>query len=300
MKTIPASEYPAQDWPRPSPLRKPYTFHRVRVDATDSDPAERDPDQSERDWQLAVHHLRGPIQPHLSRLVPGDIDSIVKFVERLGLDELAIWGMTLESDKLNEPWHRLYADLTPLDNGVATVPQTHLSEAWASAAVPFAEEQTRLDEAYRYAARSEGADQTIRFLRDHWRSGPRGTHLKTRTFPHPEIDLVTWPIKPVDDAETLAIVESPAHILARAWLELYDHLQANGAPKICKGCQSPFIGTRSDQEYCTRECQLQSHGKDRRNRDSYRREYERMYQQKRRGTITDAQFAAWKKRQGRG
>jgi hypothetical protein len=221
----------------------------------------------------------------------------VRFAERLGLDELMIWGMGLEDSGLDEPWHQIYRDLSKLTDGVANVPRAHIVEAWTAARQVFADERTRLEEAYRYSAQSEGADATILFLRDHIRS--RTGNLKSQMFPHPEIDLVTWPIKPVDDAETLAIVEAPNGIFARAWLELYDDLQVSGAPKLCSGCQTPFIGVRDDQEYCTRECQLRTHGRTRRSRDSYRREYESMYKKMKRGTITDAEFESWKKRQGR-
>jgi predicted nucleic acid-binding Zn ribbon protein len=301
VNTTPASEYPPGKWPRTSRLWKPYTFHPIRVVEGDTPTAIPNPDQSERDRQLAVHHLKGPIHPHLLRLVPGSHDSIVDFAEKLGLDELILWGMSLGDDYLTAPWLQLRVDMRHLDDGVATIPAVHLLEAWGfgSQTEAFAKEQTRLHEAYQYAT-DYGADETVLFLRDYWRVTHPEAGLESWSFPNPEMNLVTWPVEPIDpmgDVESLALVEAPAHIFARAWLELYDSLQASGAPKICPRCGTPFLGVRKGQTYCSEECQETDYG--RRRRSDYRREYERMYQRMRRGAITRDEFADWKKRQGK-
>jgi hypothetical protein len=302
MKTIAASAYPPSDWPRSGRLRKPYTFHRVRIVEGDATTAAPGPELPERDWQLAVHHLKGPINPYLLRLEHGHYPSIVRFVEQLGLDELTLWGASPDDRDtyLTEPWERLLADIWHLTDGVAMIPADHLMDAWSvgSQADAFREEQTKLREAFAYAAQSEGADQTIRFLRDYRKITHRSVGLESWSFPNPELYLTTWPVQPMDDEETLALVEAPAHIFARAWLELYDELQASGAPQICPRCNTPFIGSRRNQTYCTRDCQDRDYGQ-RRRRGEHRREYERMYQRKRRGTITSDEFETWKKRQGR-
>ena len=179
-------------------FRKPYTFHPIRIVDGDTPTAIRNPDRSGRDWQLAVHHLKGPIHAHLLRLVPGSHDSIVDFAEKLGLDELILWGMSLGDDYLTAPWRQLVEDMSPLDDGVATIPAIHLLEAWGfgSQTESFAEEQTRLREAFQYAA-DYGADQTILFLRDYWRVTHPEAGLKSWSFPKPEMMLVTWPVEPV-------------------------------------------------------------------------------------------------------
>ena len=148
MNTTPAAQYPPGKWPRTGRLRKPYTFHPIRIVDGDTPTAIHNPDQSEPDWQLAVHHLKGPIHAHLLRLVPGSYDSIVGFAEKLGLDELILWGMSLGDDYLTAPWRQLAEDMSHLDDGVATIPAVHLLKAWGlgSQTEAFAEEQTRLQE----------------------------------------------------------------------------------------------------------------------------------------------------------
>jgi hypothetical protein len=279
----------------------PYTFHPIRIVDGDTPTAIHNPEMSDHDWQLAAHHLKGPIHAHLLRLVPGSYDSIVGFAEKLGLDELIRWGVNLDDGYLSAPWHQLYQDMRDLDDGVVTIPAVHLLEAWGfgSQTTAFTEEQTRLHETYQYAA-DYGADQTILFLRDYWRVTHPEAGLESWSFPNPEMNLVTWPVEPIDpmgDVETLALVEAPAHIFARAWLELYDGLQERGAPNFCPRCSTPFIGSQKGQKYCSRECQDADYG--RRRRSDYRREYERMYKRMERGTITRNDFTGWKKRQGR-
>jgi endogenous inhibitor of DNA gyrase (YacG/DUF329 family) len=279
----------------------PYTFHPVRVVDGDTPTATHSPELSVRGWQLAAHHLKGPIHAHLMKLVPGSYDSIVAFAEKLGLDELIAWGMTLDDDYLAEPWHQLYDDMGSLDDGIATIPAIHLLEAWGlgSQTEAFTQEQTRLREAYQHAA-DYGADETILFQRDYWRVAYPEANLESSSFPKPEITLVTWPVEPIDPmdrGEPLALVERPAHIFARAWLELYDDLQERGAPQFCPRCKTPFISTVNSQRYCSRECQDRDYG---RKRDTeYRRHYQRMYKRMQRGTLSQEEFTAWKQRQGR-
>ncbi len=285
MKTPGPARWPTGDWPRAARIRKPYTFHRVRID-NELDPlASR---REDRQWQTAVDHLKVPIHPHLLKLEPGHFESIVRFAERFGLDELIRWGVYLDADYLTDPWHQLALDIALLDDdGVATVPARHLLEAWGigTTTQAFREEQSQLRQGFEIAASSEGADDAFQAI------------VETRGHVIPEVNLIAWPITPVDDEETLALVESPANIFHRAWLELYDELQEGGLPRPCLRCGNPFIGARSNHEYCSRDCQLQAHGK--RRRTPYRREYERKYQQMRRGRITKDEFDEWKRRQGK-
>jgi hypothetical protein len=287
MKTVPISKYPPADWPRSERLRKPYTFHPVRVVEGDTQTTPRDPNLSGRDYQLAVRHLKGPIHPHLLRLQPGSYPSIERFVEQLGFDELMLWGMGLDEDYLTKPWHQLGENLEHIEDGFSTIPKDHLERAWCwgSQQDAFEDEQGRLRQAFDIAQRSEHADEAIRTMRE-----------ATGVWPKPDIRLILWPFSPDSDEEMATIVETPADIFARAWLELYDELQDNGIPSRCPTCGTPFIG-RDGQVHCTRDCQLRDYGQ--RRRGNYRRGYERMYQRMRRGTITPDEFEAWKKRQGR-
>jgi len=296
MRVSSASEYPPEKWPRPTRPAKPYTFHPIRL--VDGENPTGTNSQSELDFRLAVNHLRGPIHTHLLKLVPGDYESIANFAEDLGLDELILWGMGLEDDYLTEAWHQLGVDMLYIEDGFGTIPKIHLQEAWGfgSQTNVFAEEQTRLREAYEYFAK-EGADAALQLFQDYWKPTHSDVGLETWQFPIPELMLVTWPIQPMESSDgsqpSLGIVEAPAHIFARAWVELYDELQTGGVPKLCPRCSTPFIGKRKGQKYCDRKCQ------DQRSRSESQREYERMYQRMRRGNITRDEFAKWQQRSGR-
>jgi len=293
MRISSPSEYPARKWQRHTQLRKPYTFHPVRI--VEGDVPTGTEKLSDPDFRLAVKHLRGPIHPHLLKLVPGQYESVADFAEELGLDELIMWGLNLESSHLQDQWFQVWSSMNHLEDGFSTIPKVDLSDAWGfgSQTVAFAEEQTQLREAYDYVEQ-HGADAAIIFFQDYWKSTHRDAGLETSRFPRPETRLETWPIQPKDDSQpTLGIVEAPAHIFARAWLELYDELQIGGVPKLCPTCNAPFIGTRKGQKFCSRKCQ------DHRGRSESQREYERMYQRMRRGTITPDEFTAWQQRTGR-
>ncbi len=293
MKITSPSEYPVEKWPRFTRPRKPYTFHPVRLVEGDSPIGSEK--LSDKDWRLAVKHLRGPIHHHLLKLIPGDYESIAKFAEELGLDELISWGMTLGDDNLEDAWHQLSRDGIYLQERFVTIPKIHLLEAWGfgSQTSAFAEEQERLREAFEYLA-AEGADAAIQFFQDYWKPTHPDAGLETWRFPIPELVLVPWPIHPKDDDHpSLGIVEAPAHIFARAWIELYDVLLAGGVPKLCPRCSTPFIGKRKGQKYCDRKCQ------DQRSRSEHQREYDRMYKRMRRGSITREEFAKWQLRSGR-
>jgi hypothetical protein len=242
-----------------------------------------------------VKHLRGPIHPHLLKLVPGRYESIANFAEELGLDELIRWGLSLEERHLQDQWLEVWSSMNHLEEGFSTIPRIDLSDAWGfgSQAQAFAEEQTRLREGYDYLER-HGADAAINLFQDYSKLTHPDAGLKTGRFPHPETRLETWPVQANDDSQpVLGIVEAPAHIFARAWLELYDELQIGGVPKLCPTCNTPFIGSRKGQKYCSRRCQ------DQRTRSEAQRERERMYQRMRRGTITRREFAKWQQRTGR-
>jgi hypothetical protein len=293
MKTRRATEHPPPAWTRTSRPFQPYTFHPIAI--VDQDETTDTPQPTNDEWRLAASHLREPIHKHLLKIVPGDNDSIIAFATRLGLDELISWGLDLKDEYLRDPWLQLSTDISRPIDGVAHVPRFHLIEAWGkcSTVEAFREEQTALDEAYRYFT-DEGADQALHFFQDYRKPTHRDAGLDTWRFPTPTLRLVTWPIQPVDDDQpTLAIVEAPNHIFDRAWIELYDELERGGVPKICPECDVPFIGQRKGQQFCGRGCQ------DKRPRTDEQREYERMYQRMRRGAITQDEFNAWQQRTGR-
>jgi len=301
MKTIEGEAFPANEWKRRSRLRQPYAFHPISL--IDGEEPTGSPIRvaanTIEEWRTSVRFLKGPIHPHLFKLIPGDWDTISRFATEFGLDELIQWGIRHDDQYLSEPWVQLWTDLSFVDGGASTVPKVHLLEAWGlgSQAEAFREAQTQLREAYKYAEQNT-EDATLEFLHHYSKLIHNDPGIESWSFPSSvETRVTPWPVDPIDpkNARTnpvLGLVEKPADIFSRAWLELFDKLQEGRVPKSCPRCADPFIGERTSQKYCSRRCQ------DNRRRTERQRLLEKMYQRKRRGTMSSDDFENWKKREG--
>lgn len=288
MRIVKAMNIPVSAWPKSGRPRKPYTFHAVDVAPLDGGPTLGESLSSDEEWQFAVSQLDEPIHPELLKLEPGNFYSVVAFSDRLGLDELIGWGITHQDSVVARSWMKVAIEWGRGRRNPARVSPETLLDAWSigSGVDAFTEAQMKLRRAFEIAEHAEGADEALEAMR------------AEDAYEIPQVNLIGWPVKPADGSGALTLIEAPDGIFARAWLELYDHLQEDGLPKYCKGCGVPFIGGRISQKYCYDECRIE-YGDRAYSRDPYRKQYLKLRQRVRRGTMTTEEFEAWRRKQGR-
>lgn len=299
MRTVPSSEHPITSWSRGTRPRRPHAFHTVELASGWELPEPNGPPPSVEEWFQAERYYLGPITGPFLELVPGDFNSLTGWIDDFGLDAIIEWGWTWATDNedplIAQAWEDLYASMRsyPLP---AKVPTKQLEYAWCASFTeePFAEAQSNLRNILTIIAEAQrdyGDDEAIRVLRDH----SDLTHPKHS----PQIQVHTFPISTTDSpTPVIGFVETPRTIVDRVWLELYERLETGGLPRFCPTCGDPFIGIRRNQEYCSTACQQASFD-ERYAMSPYRREYQKMYQRMRRGTISPTDFETWKARVGK-
>jgi hypothetical protein len=259
---IPADRHPKSKWRTVTWPIEPYRYETVWV-SPGPRPFRRSPPR-------VAYCYKGSIGDHLIRIQPGDNESLNSFVEQFGLHEFLEW--TQERDLA--AWNTIYSDY---QTGRRSFAGTDLRDAWTDPATikAFTLDLLPLQDAYT-RAQEEG-------LNEHVLSEVLGL-----AWEHAAVNF-----DPVVNVDTGAIVIRPAHIFARAWLELVTSIADRGlTPRTCPNCHETFTPKRSDQDYCRAECRLQFADK-RRNKAQRRKDYKKKHQQMQRGTITQAEYDAW-------
>jgi hypothetical protein len=271
-----------ENWPRITRLREPHQYwQRPVVDERyESDTGEDllDPDD-------LVYHL-GNVSPDLLRLKPGDTDSLVEFVDALGIVGLVTWAGGPRPGNLAKGFEAWEPLCIAVQDGDPTLYRPDLHAAWthANTVERFTTEHTQLTKGWDEAtAIRETADNKQAEARASLRRELVAAHFQ-QPYPFELVIAVT--------TVTDQIVERPRHILARSAFELIDALQDN-LPKRCEQCNTPFARARSDQRFCRPKCQ-QSAFQKQHDKTPYRKAYSRMYRRYKRGNITEAEFVAWK------
>lgn len=272
-----------QNWQRITRLREPHEYWQQPVieEKYESDTGDErlGPDKS-------VYHI-GNVSPDLLRLKPGYTDSLVEFVDALGIVGLVAWvggprpGNLIEGFEVWEPLCIAVQDRDP------TLYRSDLHAAWThpQTIARFTEEHTRLTNGWDRATEiRETTENEQARSRAELRRELVATHFQ-HPYPYELVIAVT--------SVTDQIVERPRHILARSAFELIDALK-DQLPKRCERCDTPFTPMRSEQRFCRTKCQQATYQQEY-DRTPYRRDYSRMYRQYERGTITETEWLAWKK-----
>jgi hypothetical protein len=259
---IPTERHPTSKWRTVTWPIEPYQYEPVWVS----------PGPRPFRWSPppVAYFYKGPIGDHLIRIQPGDTESLTSLVKQFGLHELLEW--TQERDLT--AWNAIYSDY---QSGRRSFAGTALRDAWTdpSTTKAFTLDLRPLQHAYTRAQKPG--------LNEHALS---------------EILALAWEqhavnFDPVPNYDTGTIVIRPAHIFARAWLELVTFVADRDlTPRTCPNCNEAFTPKRSNQDYCRAECRLRAADK-RRNQVKRRKEYKKKNQQKQRGTITEADYDAW-------
>jgi hypothetical protein len=225
----------------------------------------------------AVYHV-GSVTPYVLRLIPGDTDSLLEFVDALGIVGLVKWvgGPAPAGIKTGfETWEPLCTAVLVRE---PTLYEPELRAAWThpNTIEQFSAEHERLTKAWEMATDEDDPKLAL----------TRGLIKAFFQQPYPyELEFAVT-------SRSGKIVERPRHILARSAFELLDTLERR-LPRRCELCTTPFPPSRSDQRYCGSKCADRAFrlGYD---KTKYRKEYQKMYRRHRRGTITEAEWIAWK------
>lgn len=271
-----------ENWRRITRLRAPHEYWQQPVveKKYESDTGDDllGPDDS-------VYHI-GNVSPDLLKLKPGETDSLVEFVDALGIVGLVTWvggprpGNLIEGFEVWEPL------CVAVQDGDPTLYRPDLHAAWTHPETieRFTIEHTRLTEGWQRAA-------DIRDAENNEQAEARGQLrrlLVSAQFRQPYPLELSIAVTSLTDQ----IVERPRHILARSAFELIDALTSR-LPKRCERCTTPFAPLRSDQRFCRTECQQASYQKTY-DQTPYRKEYSRMYRRYKRGSITETEWLEWK------
>lgn len=261
-----ADQYSVSQWPLSVRARRPYAFRPIAIDGGVGQPS----------GPPREYFYRGAIGNQLLRLDPPEPEGFLKFVSAFGLFELAKWAGDLGLLEWESLEMRLRA-------GETTFSRRSLLTPWRTEATAskFSLSRALLEDAYRDAhAISEWQTAMNAVIERGWEAG---------AF---KIELELHPV-------TAQIVERPTHIFSRAWFDLIDALEKrHTAPRPCLYCHELHIPRRSDQKFCSLECQ-QAAASQRRSLDPRRRAYKTKWAQFKRGAITRSEFEAWRSQQQR-
>ena len=289
------------DWPIITRVRWPYTWDPITVDRG----AERPPPHAPSDGSDRLV-TRKPIHPHLLRLRAGDPESFADYVEEVGLLEFLPWVHDVvdsQSPGLRElvgtyeRWRQRIlwcGDLEAVWTGPATIGAFDDARQYLRSAYLFATGTPLIP--------SNASSDVEAAARDLGLVPPDDPREIAALIHELAWKQSTFKIKTWFDSATSRTVEQPAHVFARAWLELLDLLEQGGLTRLCPHCGNPFAPGRSNQKFCQHLCQQFAYDR-RANSDPDRREYKKMEQRWRRGTLSDEEWqeykAAYAKRQRR-
>lgn len=316
--TRPAAGSSPRDWRLVTRARRPYTFDPITIDWSPQRPAPTSP-RTPDERQV----LRGPIHPHLLKLKPGDPESFAQFVENFGILEFLPWLMDQDVFPNGHPdaWRPVIGTYEVL--GQRTLWYPDLEAAWTDpmTQICFTDAQDHLRSAYRDAT-EDAPDDPDHGLESDADPDPeaRAAHLRgvmiesaegepdlgaieaavatflalTRPDPDPDAaaeeyyERAWWSsalkVEFWYDPPTKRIVEQPAHIFARGWLELADLLEKGGLTRTCPYCGNPFAPRREKHRFCSHECQQHAHDK-RANQTPERRAQKRNHMRRARAAL---------------
>ena len=275
LRTVNADKLSVTDWPVGSSRpRRPFLIHETRVIADDNWAQE-----GHAASQIAERlYLRDTIHPHLLRVEAGNVESLTQFLTDFGAIELleavvASGILTLEVVSEEHVWPFIIDSwLRAVEHGrVIVFRESLLEKAWTNPAIIdwFAGEQHWLKSGLTAAA--EGLDAFGR------------------------TDYLAPVVRVLWDPQEQRFIEEPGDIFHRSWLELLDKLETY-LPRFCLFCQLPFVPGREGQKYCPgTDCYEQDFHRTY-SKDPYRREYQRLYKQYKRGTISQREWDDWREK----
>jgi hypothetical protein len=245
---------------------------------------------------LSPRYLNGPITPHLLRLVPGDPESITAFVANLGWRDLATWAWLVTEDR---------TESRDLWEGTLIVPveTAERAQQWLEAIVAAWVDpgtKTRFHKAQRdllFSWREAARDDWSPSERLDWMSGyfrhPAAFSLQSgRPYTEPQALRLGMGVR--GDPPRLVFV--PADIFARSYVELAQLLgRRQLKPVQCAHCDQWFPPNRDGQRFCPGSSCKTDHDAAY-SKHPYRKEYQRMYQRHRRGTMSRSEWDEWRDR----
>jgi hypothetical protein len=270
MRTRPGT-YPIGKWPYVTRARQPYAFETVTVVP---ELPQLTLDNAEELQASEQRLLLGPIHPHLWELKPGDADGFINFVSRLGLMEFLRWvGDTPLG--ASEAWRPIAGAYEAL--GIRHLWVKHLEEAWT--------DRQTIQEYGQYRKHLKGLFEETTQFDDPLDAAALIIELGEDDFLQTQFRR---------DPQTGQIFERPKHIFSRAWFELLNGLIDKAqVPRLCAYCRNPFQPTRSDQRHCPgTQCQPR-HSDQKRRKDPWRKEWDKMRKRRDRGTIDERGFNDW-------
>jgi hypothetical protein len=209
-----------------------------------------------------AEYILDPIHPWLLRLLPGEPDSFLGFVDAVGIHEFLDWAYGEELTA--------WTNITETLDAVGYLPpRDALSNPWADAETIRIVAQKQFDLSGAYNAATNAVDLD-RAMDEVLAMGWGGKQFRI------EIDL---------DPVTRTLVERPADLWARGWFELLDGLNHGLPPTLCSYCRTAFTPNRSSQEFCLGYgCSEKAYEQ---KRSRTRRKYHKEYQRKRRKKLKD-------------
>jgi hypothetical protein len=229
-------------------------------------------------------YLDGPITPHILRLQPGDPDTATRFARKLGILGLSRWAemeLRNEEPEARTLWEAISHEQAPEEesrDSWITRNLEQLSAAWTheATAQAFKSDIAGIRLAWTAAADPDRSLEDVALLA-FLETAPPARALPMSLVPHQG-----------------NLVASPAHALARSWMELAHLLRTQRLrPARCGHCRQLFPPKRDGQQYCPGTSCARDHYRAY-NQNEHRREYQKMYKRYRRGAISRDEWDAWR------